>query len=112
MQQDMQQDMTRAGRRSHWFDIIEHQKISDKTITDYCRQNRINPSQFYKWRRRLLAQQADAGGFLELVPHTTKDSGDSGISIRMDGNLSIDINRGFDPLVLRNVVETLRGLSL
>jgi hypothetical protein len=112
MQQDMKQDMTRSERRNHWRDLIEQQKTSGRNIADYCRDNRINQSQFYKWRRRLLEQKPSTGGFLELIPRATADSGHSGISIRMDGKLSIDINPGFDPFVLRNVVETLRGLSL
>lgn len=112
MQQDMKQDMTRAGRRTHWRDIIENQKTSGRNITEYCRENQINPSQFYKWRRKLVGKQPTTGGFLELIPHKPTDSGHSGISIRMDGKLSIDINPGFDPFVLRSVVETLRGLSL
>lgn len=103
--------MTPAERRTHWRGIIENQTTSGVSIAAYCRAARIRPSHFYAWRRRLsLEQQSCTGGFLQLIPGKLADSA-SRINVRLGANLSIGVERGFDPLTLRTVVETLSGLS-
>lgn len=102
--------MTRAERRTHWRAIIENQATSGVSIAAYCRNAQIKPSYFYTWRRRLREQQPCAGGFLELIPGRLTNAV-SGIRIRLDGKLAVEVERGFDPYTLRAVVETLSGLS-
>jgi transposase-like protein len=97
--------MTRAERRNHWQGIIENQSKSGMNIADYCRDAQIRPTYFYRWRRR-LSEQACTGGFLELVPDKLADA-TSGIRIRLDAKIAIEVQRGFDPATLRAVVETL-----
>jgi hypothetical protein len=102
--------MTRAERRAHWRAIIDSQATSGVSVAAYCRDAQIKPSYFYTWRRRLREQQSCTGGFLELIPGRLTEAA-SGIRIRLDAKLSIEVERGFDPFTLRAVVETLRGLS-
>jgi transposase-like protein len=102
--------MTRAERRTHWRTIIENQAASGMSIAAYCRDAQIKPSYFYAWRRRLKDQQPLTGGFLELIPGRQTEAA-SGIRIRLDSKLAIEVERGFDPFTLRAVVETLSGLS-
>ena len=103
--------MTRAERRTHWRAIIENQATSGMSIAAYCRDAQIKPSYFYTWRRRLRDQQSCVGGFLELIPGRLIEPASSGICIRLDAKLAIEVERDFDPLTLRTVVETLSGLS-
>jgi transposase-like protein len=102
--------MTRAERRTHWRAIIDSQATSGMNIAAYCRDAKIKPSYFYTWRRRLREQQPCTGGFLELIPGRLTEAA-SGIRIRLDAKISIEVERGFDPFTLRAVVETLSGLS-
>jgi transposase-like protein len=101
--------MTRAERRDHWRTIIENQATSGVSIAAYCRDTQINPSYFYTWRRRLRGQQPSAG-FLELIPGRLTEAA-SGVRIRLDTKLSVEVERGFDPFTLRAVVDTLSDLS-
>jgi transposase-like protein len=102
--------MTRAERRTHWRAIIDSQATSGVSVAAYCRDAQIKPSYFYTWRRRLTEQQSCTGGFLELIPGRLTEAA-SGIRIRLDAKISIEVERGFDPFTLRAVVETLSGLS-
>ena len=102
--------MTRAERRTHWHTIIENQATSGMSIAGYCRDAQIKPSYFYTWRRRLREQQSSAGGFLELIPGRLTE-GASGIRIHLGAKLCIEVERRFDPVTLRAVVETLNGHS-
>jgi hypothetical protein len=102
--------MTREERRAHWRAIIENQATSGMSIAAYCRDAQINPSYFYTWRRRLQEQQPCPRGFLELIPGKLTESA-SGVCIRLDTKLSIEVERGFDSFTLRAVIETLSGFS-
>lgn len=102
--------MTRAERRTHWRAIIEDQATSGMSIAAYCRDAQIKPSYFYTWRRRLREQPPCAEGFLELIPGRPGDTV-SGVCIRLDAKLSIEVERGFDPFTLRAVVETLKDIA-
>ena len=103
--------MTRAERRTHWRTIIENQATSGGSIAAYCRDAQIKPSYFYTWRRRLREQQQPcAGGFLELIPGRL-DNAASGVRIHLNARVGIEVERGFDRITLRAVVETLTGLS-
>jgi transposase-like protein len=89
--------------------IIETQATSGMSIAAYCREAQVKPSYFYTWRRRLKEQTPCAGGFLELIPGRPIEIA-SGIRIRLDAKLAIEVERGFDPFTLRAVVETLSNL--
>jgi hypothetical protein len=102
--------MTRVERRTHWRTIIENQAASGMSVADYCRDAQIKPSYFYTWRRRLTEQQPSPGGFLELIPGRLTDAA-AGIRIHLGAGLAIEVERRFDPLTLRTVVETLSNLS-
>jgi hypothetical protein len=98
--------MTTEDRHVHWRTIIDNQAASGMNIAAYCRESHIHSSLFYTWRRKLRKQQPFAGGFIELTPGRPDDAA-SGIRICLGANLSIEVARGFDPVTLRAVVETL-----
>ena len=102
--------MTRAERRTHWRTIIGNQATSGVSIAAYCRNIQIQQSYFYTWRRKLREQQRCSGGFLELISGGMAEA-TSGIRICVGEKFHIAVERGFDPLTLRTVVETLNGLS-
>ena len=99
--------MTKEERRAHWRTIIEDQTTRGLNIADFCRDRQIRLRQFHAWRRRFRGQPLRAGGFLELLPEGVTGT-ESGIRIHPGRNLIIEVDRGFDPLTLRSVIETLR----
>jgi hypothetical protein len=100
--------MTKAERRSHWHALIEKQAESGLSGAAFCRQHHIKVAQFYRWHRRFREHQDQAiasSGFMELVPLSGQTA--SGIRIYLRDGLSIELDRGFDPLTLRNAIEAL-----
>lgn len=102
--------MTKEDRASYWQKLVQEQAGSRLNAATFCKDHQINPQRFYFWRRRFKGA-SDAtkgtGAFLELVP-SSKNHG-SGIRIRLDERLSIELERHFDPRTLRNAVDALCG---
>jgi hypothetical protein len=101
--------MTIEERHAHWRAIINNQTTSGKNIAAYCREGHIPTSLFYTWRRKLREQQPCSGGFVELKPGRPSTSG---ICLRLDGRLVIEVDRGFDSVTLRAVVAALCRCSV
>ena len=90
--------MTKVERITYWQKLVKEQAQSSLSVTDFCRDHQINPQRFYLWRQRFNSPSpaSGTGAFLELVP-SSKDSG-SGIRLRVNQELSIELDRGFDPV--------------
>jgi hypothetical protein len=99
--------MTQQQRITYWQDLVEAQSQSGQDVTTFCQGRRINRQRFYLWRQRFQKRTMEAGPFLELVP-SSRD-GESGVRLRLDQRLSVELDRGFDPATLREVLTTLWG---
>jgi transposase-like protein len=99
--------MTRRRPRAYWRRLVAKQGESGLKAADFCREHKINLQQFYRWRRRFRNEESKSvsDGFVELVPCLTEP--DSGVRIRLGDTLSIEVERGFDPVTLRAVIETI-----
>ena len=100
--------MTKEDRTTYWQKLIQEQAESGLSAAAFCKDHQINPQRFYFWRRR-FKDESDAskegGAFLELVPSSKIQA--SGIRIRIDERVSIELERHFDPCTLRNAIDTL-----
>ena len=101
--------MTKEDRTSYWQKLIQAQAESGLSAAAFCKDNQINPQRFYFWRQRFKDQSdvSEGGAFLELVPSSKIQA--SGIRIRLDERLSIELERHFDPHILRNAINALCG---
>jgi len=98
--------MTIEERYAHWWEVIETQKTSGLSIADYCRSRDIRTNVFYAWRRRIQKRQMDKQGFIEL--RSLVSGTDTGIRI-VSGNLSIEVQRNFDPITFRSVLTCIES---
>lgn len=98
--------MTKKERRIHWKRIVDDQATSGLEASIYCRKHKIKIPQFYRWRSKFqnMEYEGSTASFIQLIPHESNP--ESGIRIRVFENVSIEIDRGFDPVTLRAVVET------
>jgi hypothetical protein len=94
-------------RTFRWQDLVEAQRRSGLDVTTFFRDRRIDRQRFYLWRQRFQKQTREAGAFLELVPSSRNEA--SGVRLRLEPVLSIEVDRGFDPGTLRQVVSALRA---
>lgn len=90
-------------RRDYWLELIEKQAASGTNGAAFCKNQHINPQRFYSWRRRL--RHSSTAAFIRLVPDS--DSPSSGIRIRLDHRISLEVERGFDVLTLREIINAL-----
>jgi len=100
--------MTGQERSAYWQGVISKQMDSGLTGAAFCREQQINPGRFYHWRRRFQNEESlyrHLGAFVELVPSEKKSS--AGIHIRLGNGMSIEVERGFDPVTLRTAIQVI-----
>ena len=98
----------REERKDYWRALIDKQTESGMSAAAFCKQQGINPQRFYFWRRRFRSESTGAG-FIRLVP--TSNTAFSGIRIVLDHGVSVELDRGFDPLTLKETIDALRTLG-
>jgi hypothetical protein len=96
--------MRREDGREDWRSLIEKQAESGLSAAAFCKEQNINPQRFYYWRKHLNCD-SPLSGFIRLVP-TSKATG-SGIRILLDHGRRVEVDRGFDALTLREIVDAL-----
>jgi hypothetical protein len=101
--------MTRKARVIHWQGLVQEQAHSGMSAVAFCKESQLKLQSFYAWRRRFKTESDTnvTGAFLELVPSSKIQ--ESGIRIRLDERLSVELDRGFDPFTLRNAINVLCG---
>ena len=95
-------------RRAYWRTIIDKHTESGMSAAAFCKQHEINAQRFYFWRRRFHRDPTSAG-FIRLVP--TSNSAFSGVRISLDHGITLEVDRGFDPLTLKEALNALRALG-
>jgi transposase-like protein len=100
--------MTLEERVTYWKRLVKEHRQSHLSVTDFCQDHRINCQRFYIWRKRFQSQSKATitSTFLELVP--TSKNGESGIHLRMESGISVELDCNFDPATLRQVISILR----
>jgi transposase-like protein len=101
--------MTKGERVSSWQKLVKEQAQSNLSVGDFCRDHQINCQRFYLWRQRFNSQPqtSSRNSFLELVPSSKNK--ESGIRLKVDHGLSIELDCGFDPSTLRQIISLLKG---
>lgn len=98
--------MTRAEREEMWSERIAAQAASGLSGRSWCEREDVSYWSFLQWRRRLGGETSSERPlrFLRVLP---VEADGSAVRIRIGGAL-IEVGVGFDPGVLRRVVEALR----
>lgn len=99
--------MTKAEKIDTWREIIGKQAVSGISAAAFCREQNLNRNQFHWWRRRFRKNnsQNKETGFLQLIPFASHQK--SGVRICLRNEVFIEVEQGFDPQTLRNVVEAI-----
>jgi hypothetical protein len=98
-------------KAKHWEGIFNEQSSSGMPIAAFCRERGIRPTQYYWWRRRLKndnPQSHASEGFIELLSASGHTSAcPSGIKLIYDNRFSLQLDPGFDPRTLKQVLAVL-----
>ncbi|MGE5486788.1 MAG: IS66 family insertion sequence element accessory protein TnpA [bacterium] len=84
--------------------------------TEFCRAHGLSLSTLNRYRNRRAQQGEAAGGSQWLAvevsgpDHTIRRAGGSGIAVVLGGGRRIEVERGFDPGTLAQLVQVLERL--
>ncbi len=100
-------------KREFWKQQIQNWQESSLTQVEYCRENNLIPHRFTYWKRRLV-KPAEAP--LSMVQVNMKANFDtnsayaSPLRLVFNNQYHVEVDRGFDPVTLRQLVYTLKQL--
>ena len=119
-----------------WLELVQAQAASGLGIADFCKQQNVSDSAFYKWRAKLAQEQLQSNvdqnqtqpnqRFTELVIRDTPQTITSSTPVPAParelsksekllkvhfGEIRIEIPAGFDPETLRTVFGMLMSGS-
>jgi hypothetical protein len=102
-----------AQKRRFWEQQIQRWRDSGLTQTEFCRLQNLKPHQLTYWKKRFHRTQAPVSLVeLQLGSASQSHTCSSGSPLRLilDEQYRIDIDRGFDPVTLQQLVLTLSQL--
>ena len=104
--------MDRAALRQVWRKRIDDLVRSGLSVRAWCERNGVTRNQTRYWQRQFAERDSDPdtsnGQWLpvEIIDHIPSPSRTSRLTVRIAG-AAIDIEPGFDPVLLRSVVSAL-----
>ena len=101
----MQEEMNRRDKEKYWSGVLTNWKESGIGLGRWCKENDYPHYQARYWRRKLFPTKQKKT-FLEMQEHTPEEK-EMYLCI---GRTRIQVERGFDPELLREVVSALGGL--
>ncbi|MGG1553388.1 IS66 family insertion sequence element accessory protein TnpA [Paenibacillus ferrarius] len=104
---------TKEQRRKDWSARLKDYRASDLSMVAWCDANQVTKEQLKYWIRKLKVVHLEADGPISpsWVPLKVSDSiqsitPESSLIVRI-GSAQIEIRPGFDPRLLREVVQSL-----
>jgi len=90
-----------AEKEKFWREKLAEHKKSGLTVREFCARDGLRAVQYYYWQKALKGSGGKKeAGFVELV-RSAGANGGAGVSIRIDGRISIVLERGFDGATLK-----------
>jgi len=86
-----------------WGGLIAEQSAGDQTIAAFCQERELTEHSFYRHKRR-IRESGEGAGFQEIALPTRAT-----IRVVVNAESShVEVERGFDAGLLRDVVQALR----
>lgn len=102
-----------GGGQEHWERELGQWRASKKSMLSYSRDRGISYWQLRRWRKRLgagKAQEVEKPAKVTLIRAGQVPVGEGGaLVVRLRGEVRIEVARGFDPEVFKQVVRALEG---
>jgi len=98
-----------AEKREFWKEQIKSWQESGLTQVEYCRKNNLIPHRFTYWKNRIV-KPAEKSISLVQVNMNASSMHTSPLRLVFGGQYHVEIDRGFDPVTLRQLVYTLKQL--
>lgn len=105
--------MPKNDLRSLWEQRLAEFESSGTRIKVWCQEQGIRENQFYYWRRKLRSkpvEKEERVKWLSLALDNGKQGSDhDSIAVHI-GQVTIEVNKGFDHHLLREIVQVLQTI--
>jgi len=89
----------------NWPELIEEQKQSGKTISEFCTEKGVHYTSFYKNRKKL-----QKSSFIEIKPKAPVLKTQENTLVLRYKDFSLDLGSGYDRQSLTDLLKILRAL--
>ena len=93
--------------KQQWQKLVLGQPTSGLSVSQYCKNNNINISNFYAWRKRLNSQESPKPGFLRLNKPSFLTLRD--LRIETPNGYKIELN-GFDESIFQKILGLVKAI--
>jgi len=101
--------ISHSEKRALWNERIKEFLASGQSRQAWCRDNDVSAQQLGYWLRKSQSSHENQTETSRWVSMNASCSASSGITMRV-GDIILEVQRGFDPQVLTDVVLTLMTL--
>lgn len=104
--------MNKSELRMEWEQRIANFLSSGQSASKWCAVNEVSIHQFWYWKKRLKTTQdsvEDSPKWLSLEMDNSIENPKSRLVVRV-GQASVEVEPGFDPKLLADVVRTLQSV--
>ena len=100
----------REANRQRWFDHIKDWKQSGLTQKAFCEQQQLRLGSFQRWRGIFMqGEEPEASSAVSFLPVNVTAALTSSLALVINDYLRIEIPAGFDPVILKQVVQALQA---
>jgi len=100
-------------KRRYWKEHIDTWKCSDLKQSEYCRRHQLKVHRFVYWKNKFRKPKAPSTSFVQIYPPQILQSHSVARPAPLRllvGGYKIEVNSGFDPVTLKQLVITLGQL--
>lgn len=103
--------MVNHNLRSLWEQRLAEREASGKSIATWCKENSVSDRQYYYWRKKLRQNQVENDQAISWLPLGVEpiDYAPGSIAIHI-GNATVEIKKGFDKQLLREIALVLQTI--
>ncbi|MEN8129952.1 MAG: hypothetical protein ABFS45_07110 [Pseudomonadota bacterium] len=100
----------RQINRQRWRERVDAWQRSGQSQKVFCQNHQLGLASFQRWRRLFKSQEKSTDPTpVALLPVSVKQTSPSKLSVVVNDDLRIEIPADFDPNVLRQLIQVLRG---
>ena len=98
------------AKLAEWAQIVSRCRGSGLSVRQWCQENGINTSSYYKWQRKVYAaaQAQQESRFVEVTPVQPAAVGNVAVTVRIAG-AELDIHSGADAATVEAVLRAVKS---
>jgi hypothetical protein len=98
------------NKLAQWAQVVSQCRGSGMSVRQWCQENGINISSYYKWQRKVYAaaQAQQERSFVEVKPVQSAAVGGVAVTLRIAG-AELDIHNGADATTVGAVLRAVKS---